>query len=297
MTSRFSFTSTIDVRRIPSNEAVGDAASSFDNQSLVGFPLYTSLPLITRWPDQRETGIQRLGMTFTFGDDRLIVDMKDYTTTMLTDFPFALDSKTAPTPAADNLFHIRDSSPIDKLRADIFHTFVAKGLFACKRARPDIHTTIAFLCTRVRAPTEEDWEKLLRLMYSLNGSKDEVLFLAADDLHVVKWYVDASYAVHRDFRSHTGGAMTYGTGVPISVSKKQELNTNSSTEAELVGVDDATTLILWTKFFWRLRVITSLETSSMSIIKALYFWSEMEKDLQANAPEQSTFDIFRNRPN
>jgi hypothetical protein len=139
-----------------------------------------------------------LGMTFTFGDDGLIVDMKEYTTTMLTDFPFALDSKTAPTPAADNLFHIQDSPPIDKLRAYIFHTFVAKGLFACKRARPDIHTTIAFLCTRVRAPTEEDWEKLLRLMYYLNGSKDEVLFLAADDLHVVKWYVDASSAVHRD---------------------------------------------------------------------------------------------------
>jgi hypothetical protein len=41
-----------------------------------------------------------LGMTFIFGDDGLIVDMKDYTTTMLTDFPFALDNKTAPTPAA-----------------------------------------------------------------------------------------------------------------------------------------------------------------------------------------------------
>jgi hypothetical protein len=43
--------------------------------------------------------------------------------------------------------------------------------------------------------------------------------------------------------------MTYGTGVPISVSRKQKLNTKSSTEAELVGVDDATTLILWTKLF------------------------------------------------
>jgi hypothetical protein len=143
------------------------------------------------------------------------VDIKDYIASLLNDFPFALDNKAAPTSAADNLFHIRDSPPIDKLRADIFHTFVAKGLFACKRARPDIHTIIAFLCTRVRAPTEEDWEKLLLLMYYLNGSKDEVLFLAADDLHVVKWYVDASFAVHRDFRSHMGGAMTYGTGVPV----------------------------------------------------------------------------------
>ena len=35
----------------------------------------------------------------------------------------------------------------------------------------------------------------------------------------------------------------------MSMSRKQKLNTRSSTEAELVGVDDAATLILWTKLF------------------------------------------------
>jgi hypothetical protein len=59
----------------------------------------------------------------------------------------------------------------------------------------------------------------------------------------------ASFAVHNDFRSHTGGAMSYGTGVAISISRKQKLNTKSSTEAVLVGVDDVTTMILWTKLF------------------------------------------------
>ena len=33
------------------------------------------------------------------------------------------------------------------------------------------------------------------------------------------------------------------------MSRKQRLNTRSSTEAELVGVDDGINLILWTKFF------------------------------------------------
>jgi hypothetical protein len=149
--------------------------------------------------------------------------MRDYINTMLTDFPINLGNKTAPTPAGTNLFHACDSPRLDKHHADIFHTFVAKGLFACKRARPDIHTTIAFLCTRIQEPTEDDWDKLLRLMEYLNGSTDKVLFLAADDQHVIKWYVDASFAVHKDFRSHTGGAMSYGTGVPISISRKQKL--------------------------------------------------------------------------
>ena len=43
--------------------------------------------------------------------------------------------------------------------------------------------------------------------------------------------------------------MTYGAGVPIAMSQKQKLNTRSSTEAELVGVDNGVNLILWTKLF------------------------------------------------
>ena len=43
--------------------------------------------------------------------------------------------------------------------------------------------------------------------------------------------------------------MTFGKGSPIGLSKKQKLNTRSSTEAELVGADDAATMILWTGLF------------------------------------------------
>ena len=73
--------------------------------------------------------------------------------------------------------------------------------------------------------------------------------LAADDLRVVKWYVDASFAVHPDFMSHTGGVMTFGDGAIQSVLRKQKLNMCSITEAELVGADDVATMILWTKLF------------------------------------------------
>jgi hypothetical protein len=138
---------------------------------------------------------------------------------------------------------------LSKEQAEDFHTCVAKGLFLCKRARPDIHPTIAVLCTRVKQPNESDWLKLIRLMKYLNGTRDDKLILSADKLNVVKWYVDTSFAVHPDFKSHTGGVLTLGRGALTSLSKKQKLNTQSSTEAELVGADDASTLILWTKLF------------------------------------------------
>ncbi len=40
-----------------------------------------------------------------------------------------------------------------------------------------------------------------------------------------------------------------GRGFPISVSTKQKLNTRSSTESELVCVDDMMPIILWTRYF------------------------------------------------
>ena len=68
-------------------------------------------------------------------------------------------------------------------------------------------------------------------------------------MSTIKWWVDASFAVHGDMKSHTGATMTLGKGCPISISKKQKINTTSSTVAELVGVSDAMSMILWVRLF------------------------------------------------
>ena len=192
-----------------------------------------------------------LGMTFDFSvKGKVMVDMKDYMALMVDDSSIKLKADdTAPTPATEDLLAVGDSEPLSKEKAEEFHTIVAKGLFACKRARPDIHPTIAALCTRVKSPNKDDWRKLNCLLRYINGTRDDKLILSADDLHVIKWYVDASFAVHPDFKSHTGAVMTYGTGAIQTTSRKQKLNTRSSTESELVGADDMATMILWTKLF------------------------------------------------
>jgi hypothetical protein len=128
---------------------------------------------------------------------------------------------------------------------------IAKGLFLCKRGRPNIQPTIDVLCTRVKDPNEADWGKLVRLMKYLNGTKKKRLTLSAGNLYCIKWYVDASFAVHPDVNSHTGATMSFedGKGAVQSISIKQKLNTKSSTEAELVSVNDISVMILWTKLF------------------------------------------------
>jgi KUP system potassium uptake protein len=61
--------------------------------------------------------------------------------------------------------------------------------------------------------------------------------------------VDASYAVHDDMKSHTGGAISFGRGTIMTKSSKQKLNTKSSTEAELVGASDYLPSSIWCKKF------------------------------------------------
>ena len=191
-----------------------------------------------------------LGMKLDFSTPGEVkLDMKEYVKSMIEFFPEERKN-TATTPAALHLFEVReDVKVLEEEDAMKFHTMVAKGLFLCKRARPDIQTTIAFLTTRVKQPDQDDWKKLRRLIDYLRGTADLVLTLEADNTNVVKWYVDVAYAVHPDMRSQTGGSMTMGKGFGYNTSTKQKINTKSSTEAELVGCDDVIGQIIWTNYF------------------------------------------------
>ena len=192
-----------------------------------------------------------LGMTLDFSvKGKVKIRMDDYVERMLEEFPvkFKEDEKQE-TPAGTNLLEEGKGAKLDEKRKEIFHSFVAKSLFLSKRARLDIGPTVAILASRVQNPNESDWNKLVRKMRYLHTTKKWHLTMSADDLRVIKWYVDASFAVHPDFRSHTGAVMTMGGGVMQSISRKQKLNSRSSTEAELIGVDDAMTQVLWTKMF------------------------------------------------
>ena len=87
------------------------------------------------------------------------------------------------------------------------------------------------------------------MMHFLYVTKDDMLTLESDGSGVCTWSVDAAFAVHQDMKSHTGMTMTMGKGAITSMSRKQKLNTRSSTEAELVAVDDCMSHIMWTKCF------------------------------------------------
>ena len=73
--------------------------------------------------------------------------------------------------------------------------------------------------------------------------------MGAESLNKVQSWVDAAYAVHLDMKSHTGGITSFGLGGFMGKSTKQNLNTKSSTEAELIGASDYLPNTIWLKLF------------------------------------------------
>ena len=75
------------------------------------------------------------------------------------------------------------------------------------------------------------------------------LHLNANDLNVVHWWVDASHGTHTDLKGQTGVIIYTGKGCVTSAPKKQKVNTTISTISKVVGVNEASTQVLWTKAF------------------------------------------------
>ena len=156
------------------------------------------------------------------------------------------------TPATSGLFTIDPTAaPLARQEADMFRRIVCKLLYVGLRARTDILTALSFLSTRITRPSVDDYKKLRRLLEYLWGTVDMGLTLGADHLGTIYTWVDASYAVHADMRSHTGGVISFGIGGLLCKSSKQKLNTKSSTEAELIGASDYLPNTIWVMEFMK----------------------------------------------
>jgi hypothetical protein len=189
-----------------------------------------------------------LGLTFDYSTEgKVKVTMEGYVSDLLRTYEV---TGRAASPALDNLFIVREKS--EKLSEEqkvTFHSAVAKCLYLAKRARPDILVTVSFLASRVQSPDCDDWSKLSRLFKYINDSKSLGIVLEPDTDMTIASYIDASYAVHGDMRSHAGTVIALGKGPVYTKSSKIKLMVKSSTEAEVVAASDGCTQVMWCKEF------------------------------------------------
>jgi hypothetical protein len=142
-----------------------------------------------------------LGMTldYTIPGQVNISSMFNYIDKIINAFDMAepKGGGTKSSAAPDDLFKVDEGH--DKLRPEKaveFHNLVGKTLYATKQSRPNTWIAIAFLMMRVQAPDKDDWSKLVRLMKYLRGTHTLPLILSANGTGILKWLVDAAFAVH-----------------------------------------------------------------------------------------------------
>jgi hypothetical protein len=117
-------------------------------------------------------------------------------------------------------------------------------------------------------------------MKYLRGTRMLPLILSANRTGILKWWVDAAFAVHPNMQGHSGGGLSLGRGFPIVSLTKQKLNTRSSTESEIVGADDFMPAICWTGYFMEAQGYQVQDNICSRTTRVQFFWRRMEK-LQA----------------
>ncbi len=200
-----------------------------------------------------------LGMLLTYqqAEQSATLNMKNYIEGCIEEFEQknpGMITRIVTTPATDNLFRVRakeNTKVLDYEQAKIFHSMVAKLLFLAKRGHPNILLAVSFLTTRVKAPDEDDWKKLIRVLSYLKGTIDMVLTISCQHMDKLKWYIDGSYATHEDMKGQNGAVLMIGDTVVISRSNKQKVNPRSSTGAEIIAIDDALPTVQWAKSFMK----------------------------------------------
>jgi hypothetical protein len=101
----------------------------------------------------------------------------------------------------------------------------------------------------VKVPDDDDWKKLLRVLGYLKDTRDYGVTIECASMQTLTWYIDGSYATHDDMKGQSGAILMTGDNAVLSRSNKQKVNTRSSTEAELIAVDDALPTVQWAKSF------------------------------------------------
>jgi hypothetical protein len=182
-----------------------------------------------------------LGMHIVLEKHQVVVDMIYFIQQLLQPYT---SLKPYLMPGTSTFFQIDETSPtLNSTQKKQFHTTTAKLLYLSKRSRPDLLTTTSFLCTRVKEPTQDDQNKLLRVLGYLQRTQKAKMYLKPKLPFSVEAYIDAAFASHHDSKSHSGVAVYIGNTLVYASSRKQKCMTKSPTESELVALTDNLGLI------------------------------------------------------
>jgi histone deacetylase 1/2 len=127
-----------------------------------------------------------------------------------------------------------------------FYRSIANALQYLTLTRPEIAYAVQQACLYMHDPHDMHWSIIMRILRYVRGTTSHGVLLRASASTTLMMYIDADWAGYPDTRSSTSGFCVFLREALISwSSKRQDVVSRSSAEAEYRGVANAAAECCW----------------------------------------------------
>ena len=176
-------------------------------------------------------------------------------------------------PSASYSKHDAPSSPADiaRMRKVPYREAIGSLMYVAVATRPDISFAVSCLSQFLENPGEAHWQAVKRVFRYLAGTRDQALTYGIEQ-HALQGYTDADGASQEHRRAISGYAFIIDGGAVLWCSRKQELVTLSTAEAEYVAATHAAKECIWLRrltgeLFPELQTKTTLFCDNQAALK------------------------------
>lgn len=187
-----------------------------------------------------------LGMTIHKTDKGISVSQEGYLEKLLKKYKVDDSGKAINAPCLLTLINEKEEKTYLP-NARPYIGLVMSLMYLARFSRPDILFAVTYLATKCQRPTEDDYKHGIRVLRYLAQHKDARLLYKPNGLKI-EVYCDASHLLHADGKGHSGAVVLLGGNHIYSFSGKQKLQARSSTEAELIALDEIATYVVWLRY-------------------------------------------------
>ena len=171
-----------------------------------------------------------------------------YINSILSQFSLT-DAKSYATPMVPSAFYSKHDSPsspsdIARMRKIPYHKAIGSLMYAAVTTCPDISFAVSMLSRFLENPGEAHWQAVKRVFRYLAGTCNHVLTYGAEQCDLTR-YTDADGALQEHCCAILGYAFLIDGGAVSWMSRKQELVTLSTAEAEYVAAMHAAKECIW----------------------------------------------------
>ena len=191
-----------------------------------------------------------LGSAIEDSGTSIRMSQKDYIEKMLKRYNYE-ELGAAETPMIERYAIVR--SPEDELYNEFdMRSKIGSLMFAAVCTRPDIAFAVSYLARFTTHPSQLVCQAIVRVFQYLKGTKNMAITFVREDGVPPLVYCDSDYAGDVNDCKSTSGILVMIGSSPVSwYSSKQTLTAQSTTDAEIVGMNQAAKEIIWLRNLFR----------------------------------------------